>query len=78
MSDLGAAVGPARSWRAFSTAAWLGWQIESNWARPALFALYSVVKPLAFAGILIAMYAAITGVGFDSAAFTYLYVGNAF
>ncbi len=37
----------ARTWRSFRTAAWLGWQIESNWADPFLFAVYSIVKPLA-------------------------------
>jgi ABC-2 type transport system permease protein len=26
--------------RSFRLAAWLGWQIESNWADPFLFAVY--------------------------------------
>jgi ABC-2 type transport system permease protein len=56
----------------------LGWQIESNWARPGVFAIYSVVKPLALAGILVVMYTAIGGRRFDHPAFTYMYVGNAF
>ena len=33
--------------RSFRMAAWLGWQIESNWTDPFLFAVYSIVKPLA-------------------------------
>jgi ABC-2 type transport system permease protein len=65
-------------WRALRTAAWLGWQIESNWARPGVFAIYSVIKPLALAGILVVMYAAIHRDAFDSPVFTYMFVGNAF
>jgi ABC-2 type transport system permease protein len=65
-------------WRSFRTAAWLGWQIESNWADPFLFAVYSVVKPLAIAGILVVMYGTITGGDFASPVFTYMYLGNAF
>jgi ABC-2 type transport system permease protein len=66
------------AWRALRTAVWLGWQIESNWARPGVFAVYAVIKPLSVAGILVAMYAAIGRGGFDSPAFVYMYVGNAF
>ena len=40
-------------WHSFRIAAWLGWQIESNWADPFLFAVYSLVKPLAGAAILV-------------------------
>jgi ABC-2 type transport system permease protein len=65
-------------WRSFRTAAWLGWQIESNWADPFLFAVYSVAKPLAIAGILVVMYGTITQGDFASPVFTYMYLGNAF
>jgi ABC-2 type transport system permease protein len=65
-------------WRSFKTAAWLGWQIESNWTRPLLFALYSIVKPLALAGILVVLYAVVTGSNFSSPVFAYMYLGNAF
>jgi ABC-2 type transport system permease protein len=65
-------------WRSFRTAAWLGWQIESNWADPYLFAVYSIVKPLALAGILVVMYGTITRGNFASPVFTYMYLGNAF
>lgn len=37
-------------------ATWLGWQIESNWANPWLFALYLVVKPIAGSLMLVGMY----------------------
>ncbi|HVZ21542.1 MAG TPA: ABC transporter permease [Vicinamibacterales bacterium] len=74
-------VAPARrshAWQAFLTAAWLGWQIESNWADPWVFAIYTLLKPLALAGILSVMYAAVARGGFASPAFAYLFVGNAF
>ena len=29
--------------RSFKVATWLGWQIESNWTDPFLFAVYSIV-----------------------------------
>jgi ABC-2 type transport system permease protein len=65
-------------WRSFRTAAWLGWQIESNWTDPVLFALYSIVKPLAMAGILVVLYAIVTHGDFSSPTFASMYVGNAF
>ena len=63
---------PSTAWRSFRTAAWLGWEIESNWARPWLFALYAVVKPLALAAILVVMYGTLNRGGFDSPAFAFL------
>lgn len=65
-------------WTSLRTAAWLGWQIESNWASPALFALYSIIKPLTSAAILVVMFGMVTQGNFSSAAFSYMYVGNAF
>jgi len=64
-------------WRSFSTSTWLGWQIESNWADPLLFAIYSLIKPLASALILVVMYGVITGGDFTSELFSYIYIGNA-
>ena len=64
--------------RSFRLSAWLGWQIESNWADPFLFAIYSLVKPLASVAILVVMYSVITGGDFGSPMFTYMYIGNAF
>ena len=65
-------------WTSLKTAAWLGWQIESNWASPALFALYSIVKPLTSAAILVVMFGMVTQGNFASPAFSYMYIGNAF
>jgi ABC-2 type transport system permease protein len=64
--------------RSFRVAAWLGWQIESNWTDPFLFAIYSIIKPLAGAAILVVMYSVITSGNFASPIFTYIYLGNAF
>ena len=62
----------------FRTAAWLGWQIEANWADPFTFVIYSVLRPLATALILAVMYRAVARVATDSQAFLGFYVANAF
>lgn len=59
-------------------ATWLGWQVESNWTDPFLFAVYVIIKPLASAAILVVMYSIITGGDYDSPLFPYIYLGNAF
>ncbi|HEX6305405.1 MAG TPA: ABC transporter permease [Anaerolineales bacterium] len=64
--------------RSFRTASWLGWQIESNWTDLFLFAVYSIVKPLSSAAILVVMYSIITQADFASPIFPYIYLGNAF
>lgn len=64
--------------RSFRTAAWLGWKIESNWTDPFLFAVYSIIKPLAGAAILVVMYSVITNGNFTDPLFPYIYLGNAF
>lgn len=64
--------------RSFRMAAWLGWQIESNWTDPFLFAIYSIIKPVAGAAILVVMYSVITKGDFAQPIFTYIYLGYAF
>jgi ABC-2 type transport system permease protein len=64
-------------WRTFKNASWLGWQMESNWAEPWLFLLYSVVRPIAGTLILVVMYMVITGGNTSGELFAYMYVGNA-
>ena len=66
------------SQRTFKAAAWLGWQIEANWADPLIFFIYSVIKPLSGAAILVVMYGVITNGAYDSPVFAYIYLGNAF
>src|SRR2546428_3109327 len=67
-------------WRTFKVAAWLGWEMDSNWTEPWLFMVYSVVKPVAGAFILVLMYTVFAFIGNrpDPAAFSYMYDGNSF
>jgi ABC-2 type transport system permease protein len=67
--------------RSLLVGAWLGWQIESNWADPLLFFIYSIARPIASVLILVIMYAVVAQTDsptavFSSAAFAYLYLGN--
>jgi ABC-2 type transport system permease protein len=68
-------------WRTFKVAAWLGWEMDSNWTEPWLFMVYSIIKPVAGAFILVLMYtvfALLPGNRPDLATFSYMYVGNSF
>jgi len=62
-------------WR---TAAWLGWSIESNWAEPFVFVVYSVLRPLAAALTLGWMYRAVVHVALRPQVFASLFLGAAF
>lgn len=42
--------------RTFRWAAWLGWQLDSNWTEPWLFAIYVLIKPLTASLMLVCMY----------------------
>lgn len=66
----------ADAWRSFRTAIGLGWAIEANWSDPFLFAVYTLAKPLAAAGILIVMFQVITQ-GANSGFLQFLIVGSA-
>jgi ABC-2 type transport system permease protein len=63
--------------RTFRIAAWLGWQIESNWADPLVFFIFAVLRPMATALIILVMYQVVAG-GQRGDFFDYLYVSNAF
>ena len=75
--------------RTLRLAAWLGWQLETNWASPWLFALYMLVKPVCGSLMLVGMFyaadsaartGAIGGVGRGGIAAEFLpfmYVSNA-
>jgi ABC-2 type transport system permease protein len=63
--------------RSLWTAAWLGWQIESNWTDPFLFSVYSIAKPLALTAILVVMFGAVSHWNFSAPLFVSMYVGNA-
>lgn len=57
---------------------WLGWQMESNWTDPFLFAVYSLVKPIAATLLLVVMYMVVTMGQVQGTFFSYMYIGNAF
>ena len=59
--------------RSFLTAAWLGWQIESNWADPLLFLGYSIARPITGVLILVVMYNVITDGATSEPIFAYIY-----
>jgi len=64
--------------RSLLTSIWLGWKIESNWTDPFLFAIYSIIKPLAGAAIIVVMYSVVSTNDFGTPYFAFLYFGNAF
>jgi ABC-2 type transport system permease protein len=64
--------------RSFVPAAWLGWQVESNWTDPFVFFVFSILKPIASVLILVFMYRAVARVGIQSPLYAYIYLGNAF
>lgn len=74
--------------RSFRPAAWLGWQVESNWTDPLMFFAFQVLRPVASVLILVFMYRVVAGAGAGtggasstgavSPIYTYIYLGNAF
>src|SRR5687767_13493583 len=63
--------------RTFRVATWLGWQVEGNWADPIVFFIFSVLRPVASALILLVMYEVVAG-GQREDFFQYLFISNAF
>jgi ABC-2 type transport system permease protein len=78
MANFPSAATRSEAWRSFKIAAWLGWQITSNWTDPFLFAIYSIIRPISRAAILVVMYGVITQGNFTNPLFPYIYLGNAF
>ena len=64
--------------RSFLPAAWLGWQVESNWTDPFLFIGFSILKPIASVLILVFMYKAVSQAGTSDPIYAYIYLGNTF
>lgn len=62
--------------RSFATGARLGWQIESNWTDPFLFAVYSVARPVGAVLVLVAIVWLVAGGG-QTAYLGFLVVGSA-
>ncbi|MDB5308880.1 MAG: transporter permease [Gemmataceae bacterium] len=66
--------------RTLRLATWLGWQLETNWASPWLFALYMFVKPVCGSLMLVCMFYAAryaTGGRVPAEFLPYLYISNA-
>lgn len=65
--------------RVFAASTYLGWQVSSNWTSPLRFAVYSVLRPISGALILVVMYTVISGRRPGTSAYLYfLVVGVAF
>jgi ABC-2 type transport system permease protein len=62
--------------RPLRASAWLGFQIESNWSDPIVFAVYALARPLATSLILLAMYKVVIGGSVSDPRFVAIYVGN--
>jgi ABC-2 type transport system permease protein len=60
------------------SATWLGWQIDTNWADPFVFLVYSLLRPLATALILAGIWWAVASKAPARGTFAALFVGNAF
>jgi ABC-2 type transport system permease protein len=67
-----------RHWATLRFGHYLGWSIEANWTHPALFALYSVIRPVFASLILVCIYRIVVGGQLGVGMFEFLYVGNAF
>lgn len=74
--------------RTLRLSTWLGWQLETNWASPWLFALYVIVKPVCGSLMLVCMFYAVDAAakagtggvsrgGLPPAFLPYMYVSNA-
>jgi len=60
------------------SAAWLGWQIDTNWADPFIFIVYAILRPLATGLILAGVWWAAGAHAPSHAMFDAVYIGNAF
>lgn len=66
-----------RTWRGLRASARLGWLVSSNWTSPAVFLVYSVLRPVSAALILTVIYQVITR-GRASTYLAFLITGQAF
>ncbi len=58
------------------SAAWLGWQLESNWADPWIFAVITIIRPLASLFIIIFMFRFALGPSASADFFNFFFIGN--
>jgi ABC-2 type transport system permease protein len=68
-----------QTWRGYTTAVRLGWAVSSNWTRPLTFVIYTILRPISGALILVIMYSVITGGRADTRTYlVFLVIGVAF
>jgi ABC-2 type transport system permease protein len=67
-----------RTLEVMRAAAWLGWQVEANWADPFVFFVFSIVKPLATTLILFIMVRVVSQGQATADTFLFLFLGNTF
>lgn len=67
-----------RIWEVMRASAWLGWQVEANWADPFLFFVYAIAKPLATTLILFFMVRVVSQGHATAETFLFLFLGNTF
>jgi ABC-2 type transport system permease protein len=68
-----------RTWLGYSTAVRLGWAVSSNWTRPLTFVIYTILRPISGALILVIMYSVITRGRADTRTYlAFLVIGVAF
>lgn len=63
--------------RVLGASSYLGWQVSSNWTSPLRFAIYSILRPVSGALILVVMYDVISG-GRARSYLAFLVIGVAF
>ena len=67
-----------RLWEVLRASAWLGWQVEANWADPFLFMVFAIAKPLATTLILFFMVRVVSQGHANAETFLFLFLGNTF
>jgi ABC-2 type transport system permease protein len=68
-----------QTWLGYSTAVRLGWAVSSNWTQPLTFVIYTILRPISGALILVVMYSVITGGRADTRTYlSFLVIGVAF
>ena len=67
-----------RLWEVMRASAWLGWQVEANWADPFLFVVFAIAKPLATTLILFFMVRIVSQGHATAETFLFLFLGNTF
>jgi ABC-2 type transport system permease protein len=68
--------GPVDTARHFWAALLLGWRVESNWADPTLFAIYTVIRPVS-SMLLLTFMVQIVGGSADATVRTFVILGSA-